>query len=159
MRELLLTTGETTLVSEIDYDWLCGFTWWADYHNSSRQPYVKTQVNRKTIYMHRAITKCPDKYKVDHRDRDTLNNTRGNLRITTFHQNHANRGGYGLIPYKGVTLDGTRYRARITGQHIGFFATAEAAARAYDAEAFKLWGEFAYLNFREEMSDSVPFFT
>ena len=35
-------------------------------------------------------------------------------------------------------------------QKIGFFATAEEAARAYDAKAIERYGEYAYLNFPEE---------
>jgi len=47
-----------------------------------------------------------------------------------------------------------RYCARIghNGKYerIGYYETAEQAARAYDKKAVELWGEFAHLNFPEE---------
>lgn len=43
-------------------------------------------------------------------------------------------------------------KARINKRkYLGHYATAEEAARAYDKEAYKVFGEFAYLNFPEEI--------
>lgn len=53
--------------------------------------------------------------------------------------------------FKCVSKRGSKWYAYITFEgkrtHIGAFATAEEAAKAYDAEAIKLFGEFAQLNF------------
>ena len=54
-------------------------------------------------------------------------------------------------PFKGVRKHGRRWVARIRNNRkdigIGRFDTAEEAARAYDAKAAELFGEFASLNF------------
>lgn len=59
----------------------------------------------------------------------------------------------GRVPFKGVCERDGRYRARIgiKGRqiHIGFFDSAEAAARAYDELALSNFGEFAKLNFSD----------
>jgi hypothetical protein len=52
--------------------------------------------------------------------------------------------------FKGVSKHGNRFRAKIWNNdqqyHLGLFDTAEEAAAAYNAEAFRLYGEFAVLN-------------
>lgn len=94
---------------------------------------------------------------VDHRNQDTLDNRRSNLRSATRRQNRANSkrqtSGTG---FRGVTRDkrmkkGNMYYAAIKApggvEYLGSFSTAEAAARAWDRAAVKHHGEFAALNF------------
>jgi len=94
---------------------------------------------------------------VDHIDGNGLNNTRANLRICTYQQNVCNcksRGGDSK--YKGISWDkrSKKWRAKIRynskDKHLGVFEDEIEAAREYDREAAKLFGEFAYLNFPED---------
>lgn len=75
---------------------------------------------------------------LDHKNGDSLDNRRENLRTATRSLNGANRApspnGCG---YRGVTLDRGRYRAQIVvnGKHrrLGSFSSPQEAARAYEA--------------------------
>ena len=93
---------------------------------------------------------------VDHINHNGLDNRRPNLRLATRSQNAANLGPYAnnTSGYKGVDFNRGKWRARIreggVRYFLGYFETAEDAARAYDTKAHELFGEFASLNFPEE---------
>lgn len=165
MKIIALQDGLSTRVSDVDFPWLREFRWRADFHNASGKPYVKATVEgpsrkKTSIYMHRTIVKCPSQYKVDHRDNDSLNNQRPNLRVATHDQNNHNREGWSLSGYKGVSRDRSRFRARITIEGVektlGRFDSAVDAAVAYDEAAHELFGEFAWLNFPENYPPPFP---
>jgi hypothetical protein len=90
---------------------------------------------------------------VDHTDGDGLNSRRSNLRQATRSQNAANSRPYARrrSQYKGLRQERNgSWTARVQRRHVGTFKTEEAAARAYDIEAARTFGEFARLNFPEE---------
>jgi len=112
-------------------------------------------------------------YLVDHYNQDKLDNRRCNLRAATRSENemnkqkrrtHRKKDGTTacLSKYKGVTLMTHRkkkpWRAliskRVKGKtkimHIGTFATEWEAAEAYNKRAHELFGEYAYVNKRDE---------
>lgn len=112
-------------------------------------------IDQGSVIMHRLIMKAPKGVKVDHWDGEGLNNQKYNLRLATNPQNSQNQKlrNRGSSKYKGVSLDkrhGT-WKAYIAvngkllwlGQH----KSEGDAARAYDAAARKLFGEFAKCNF------------
>ena len=108
--------------------------------------------------IHRFIMKPPKGMVVDHINHNGLDNRKENLRICTQTENmRNNRASYGEVPFKGVIDDSERkghlrpYRAEVrrknSGNFIGYYATPEEAAIAYDEAAKEEFGEFAYLNF------------
>lgn len=108
------------------------------------------------IPMHRAIMGAgAGDPRVDHRDRDSLNNRRSNLRFATSSQNNANskKSRSSACGFRGVSPNGKGWKAKISvgnrSQYIGHFDSPEAAAVAYDAAARKQFGEFAIVNFPE----------
>ena len=95
--------------------------------------------------------------EVDHQNVNTLDNQWNNLRDATRQQNGRNRRAYGKQFPKGVSLNcnGKRYCASIHVDyqkiHIGVFDTITEAARAYDAAARRIFGEFARPNFADQL--------
>jgi len=105
-----------------------------------------------TQMMHRFILEAPEDTFVDHINGDTLDNRRENLRLCSPQSNTYNRRPNQGQRFKGVhkLKSGTGYQAYISFQrkrmHLGTFATAEDAARAYNRAAIELFGDFAHLN-------------
>jgi len=109
--------------------------------------------------MHRAIMNPPDGTVVDHINRNSLNNRRCNLRICTQKENLRNGrpSRRSTSRFKGVYFDKQtrKWIAKIgyNGKtiHLGSFEDEVEAAKAYDRKAYELFGDFAYLNFPEEI--------
>ena len=95
---------------------------------------------------------------VDHVNRDSLDNRRENLRKCSHQNNRFNSNKWYNRKYKGVSIypfNRNRFRARIKindkSIHLGIFESEELAAKAYDKAAKVYFGEFANLNFKEEV--------
>jgi hypothetical protein len=112
--------------------------------------------------LHVLLMNPPEGMEVDHRNGDGLDCRRENMRICTEQENCFNR-----VPkpntssrFKGVSRTSTgRWRAQIghnrRSTHLGTYDTETAAARAYDAKARELFGEFARLNFPDAESEAA----
>jgi hypothetical protein len=147
---IALTQGQNALVSTEDYDFLMQWNWHAHWRTSTKSFYACRVVGRGQIGMHAAVLRCGQK-EADHRNHDTLDNRRENLRKSTVSQNAINRQWKSIRGYKGVGRFKKKWGARIqvngTRKFLGLFSSAEEAARAYDSAAKELHGEFANLNF------------
>lgn len=87
---------------------------------------------------------------VDHRNGIRTDNSKGNLRETTFRGNMSNR----VMPERNLPrgvyrrYDGKKYIAKIKKMeeqiHLGCFNTVEEAEAAYKAAALRIHGEFAF---------------
>ncbi len=158
MKEIQLTQGQVTIVDDADYEWLNQWSWFAGWFKGSRSFYAMRTIwndarprpKSHTQRIHRLIMGVTDpSIYVDHRNHNTLDNRRDNLRIATPTQNQANAGKRnGTSQYKGVSRLGKKWRAmiRINGKHIhlGCFANELDAALTYQQAARKHFGEFAH---------------
>lgn len=141
-----LTQGYVALVDDDDLARVLALGRW-QVSVCGRKLYASHGANRRTVRMHTFLTGWDF---VDHRNGDGLDNRRANLRPATAAQNAANQqlSIANTTGYKGVSLyRNGRFRASIQRRHLGYFDTAADAARAYDAAALDLFGDFAHLNF------------
>jgi hypothetical protein len=113
--------------------------------------------HKKFILMHRVIMCATDTCLVDHINHNTLDNRKENLRLCSSSQNMMNKNSNrGISQYKGAHwhkinkkwVAGIRYFGKQL--YLGSYSMEEDAARAYDAKAIELFGEFALLNFKED---------
>lgn len=132
--------------------------------------YVRAGLSREGmgqtyISLHKIVLgETPDGAVVDHVNRDPLDNRRENLRFVDRARSNQNRGKFhdaeasiyiGVskkrISKKWVAAIVTDYKPT----YLGSFSTPEDAARAYDREAFARRGEFAVLNFPDEVQNPI----
>jgi hypothetical protein len=165
MKEIKLTQGYTALVDDDMYEYLSDFNWYYSTGYAMRDEYSKDK--SKTILMHRLIYEIkigevPDGLSIDRKDRNRLNNLSENLRLATQQQNNFNRAVQSNnrhSKFKGVkfVVETGNWKARIridgTETTIGTFTDEIACANAYNNYAKLLFGEFAYLNDVEYMSE------
>ncbi len=149
--EIPLTRGYVALVDDADAERVLRHQWHA-VPGAGSIVYARSS-NRGVLpdRMHRWLLQPPEPLVIDHIDGDGLNNQRSNLRICTRQQNAANRRGKGKYKCVKPTVGGLSFWSSITcngvTEYLGSFATEEAAARAYDEAAVRLFGDFAQLNF------------
>ena len=155
-----LTQGQNAIVDAADYAWLSQWHWFAHWAPHTKSFYAKRNselVNGKryAIMMHRQILGLAreDEHEGDHKNGNTLDYRRSNLRIATVLQNQHNRRmpSRNTSGYKGIYWQAShrKWHARIlikgVRKSLGYFDTKEAAYAAYCIAAPIYHGEFARL--------------
>lgn len=163
-----IVDGCTVLIDAEDYEKVKGYRWhllrkkaeaenlWY-FSTTTFLPYLN---KRASVFLHRMIMDCKngDGFIVDHKNHNTLDCRKENLRICTafdnmrsVRKNKRNTSGYKGICQNPVTK---RWLARLQIKDnkisMGTYDTPEEAAKAYDRGALFHYGEFALTNFPRE---------
>jgi len=154
MKSIPLSQGQFALVDDCDFDELSKHKWCAFWDEAVKGFYaIRTALpEKKTVRMHRFILGLDhgDKRQGDHKNRNTLDNQRSNLRVVTQEDNKRNKGmqrnntsGYtGVDRFMGIKW---RVMCNIKGKkkHIGLFSSLEDAAQVSFLFSYLHNGEFS----------------
>ena len=148
-------TGGVALIDDLDQGLIMGHSWHTNDHG-----YAISRIGGKLVRMHRLITGAKEGEHVDHKNRNTLDNRRKNLRVGLRNHNMWNsikkdRGGKRKTSskFKGVN----RSNGRWPGWHAEVwkfgkkiftkrFPSEVDAAIGYNIVAKREFGEYALLN-------------
>lgn len=153
--EITLTYGKIALVDKEDAERCCQIGWtlkrWSgrEYAHGS----IGKHGNRKTVMLHTFLIKPGKGYTADHINGDGLDNRRCNLRLATPQENARNKRKIKqkTSKYKGVhKRENGKWRAAIRVNYklinLGTFINEIDAAKTYNENALKFFGEYACLN-------------
>lgn len=154
-REIPLTRGQVAIVDEGDYDYLMQWKWHACWGPVLKAFYAARmyQVDRQRVHvqMHRLLLGLEkgDKRVVDHKNHNTLDNRRSNLRICTQAQNlcnmrmrPTNTSGYTGVSWTKNNKWQVSFKFNKKNYLFGQFDSLEAAAAVYKARSYEIRGEF-----------------
>lgn len=158
-REIPLTRGAVALVDDEDYERVACHRWYCEPHG-----YAARKDGDRKVYMHRFVFDDPSVAQVDHINGDRLDNRRANLRAASSANNQRNRKkiyreqtsrfkGISFHPRTGtwfayITVEGKRHS-------LGYHHDEIRAARIYDRAALHFFGEFARLNFPDDVETTL----
>lgn len=161
MKEIALTNSPLkAIVDDEWYDYLMQWKWQLGTTGDA----IRTarigefgKPTQSTVRMHRVVNGTPDGLQTDHRNLNRLDNRTDNLRTATPGQNCGNtpplrKRADRFSQYKGVCfyIKTQKWRAHIRKdnvlKHLGYFEREIDAAKAYNAAALRVFGEFARLN-------------
>lgn len=145
---MLKVNNGYVLIDDEDFKLVSNYSWRIDSNGYVVHSY-RTDNKVKRLYMHRLIMGNPSN-PIDHKNHNTSDNRKSNLRICNASLNGANRvisknnttGAKGVVKTKYGT-----FRAFVTHQGkkraLGTFDSLEEATEARNNEFNKLFGEFA----------------
>lgn len=168
MKEVPLSNGDISIVSDIDFDHVSQFNW---HVNEDKSGYKRVFRNlsvggkRKHKRLAREVAARAgldiSRFVIDYKNRNTLDNSRENLRCATNAQNLANsskcrktsRRTTPSSRFRGVSwvkkLQKWKAQSTFEGRvvYLGVFSDEVEAAKAYDKFVVGKYGEFTNLNF------------
>ena len=162
-----LTRGLFAIVDSDDFEYLNQWKWHAQYASGIYYAYRslsrKSGFYDKKLPMTRIILSVLPTLFIDHKNGNTLDNRKENLRICNRSQNNANKiMTTNKHKFKGIFSHSKGFVARVEFKakriYCGYFKTAEEAAKGYDKKALELFGEFACLNFPKNNSNRKNIF-
>jgi len=155
MKLIPLSQGKFAKVDDEDFAKLSGSEWYAHKGHSGfyavRNGPRLTSGNQSTVYMHRVIMNAPIGSEVDHKNHDTLDNQKSNLRVGTKYNNMKNRRGapkHSKSGIRGVYWFKSKSRwgasIQVDGKRIflGLHDEKSSAASAYASANKKYFGDF-----------------
>lgn len=152
MKLIPLSQGRFAMVDDRDFEELSELKWSCS--GKKTRPYAAAYSDGEWLYMHRVVAKPEAGMFVDHRDGDTLNNQRSNLRCCQHRQNIRNSkiSKRNKTGFKGVSFNTQKNRfvahikVNYRSKYLGYFNNARDAAAAYNRAAMKWFGAFSNLN-------------
>lgn len=142
-------SGGSFIFDRSDLPIVCAHKWYM-----TSDGYVVARNGLRKFRLHRLLMCAPDDMVVDHINGDPSDCRKCNLRIVTQHVNTYNSGmrKTSTTGYKGVCYD--KHRAKYTAhihpdgktKFLGYYASPETAAEAYNNAAISFFGEGARLN-------------
>lgn len=152
--------GYEVLIDDEDYEKIKRYHW-NILRTEEKKGYKYFQANlkrcdgkRRKVMLHRIIMNAKTKEEIiDHKNGDTLDNRKTNLRICNKTENNRNQktSKANVMGIKGVSFVGKKelYQARITVDkkliHLGYYKTSREAYSAYCEASKKYHGEYGRL--------------
>jgi len=141
-----------TIVDLEDFNYLSSFSWAKKSCHKGKYIYAKLDPQSGNTPLHRFILSALPGEFVDHKNGNTLDNRRANLRICNPKENAQNRKvrSDSKTGVKGVTLhkDGFRVRIQVGKQRkcFGPYNTLEKAKQKYIEKSLEFFKEFSFFN-------------
>jgi len=155
MKTIPLTQGKVALVDDEDFERFGHFKWYASWCPTNKSFIAKRTEHlpkQFTRLLHRDIMGVTDlRIQVDHKNHDTLDCQRHNLRLCNRSQNLSNRRGPQANSFSGIRgvswkKDMGKWVAQIEVEgkkiHLGYFTDKTLAATVYAAANRQHFGEF-----------------
>jgi hypothetical protein len=149
----LKASNTVTQLDLEDYNYYSQWKWGINSTGYVRRTFRQTGQPDRTKLLHRLIMKASKNIEVDHINGDKLDNRKQNLRLCTRSQNRLNskKRFSSRSQYKGVCFNSKNNKWFIEKRIHKTFISEIEAAKFYDRLIKLLDGEFAWLNFKEEI--------